>query len=153
MMQPPRIAGGILAAALAAALFFVVVAICALFQGGVMSYFGFEYESIGAFFLFFIMGYLICSPLDFLVEAIPAALFKAGVLKNEGGMAFYTLHTAADALFTAVCLAIVDAFMDSVSASWLALGVSSLALAIVDSWIDYRFMKRMAELGEGRTEG
>lgn len=148
MMQPPRIAGGILATVLAVVLFCVVVAACALFQGGVMSYFYFEYESVGAFFLFFTMGYLICSPLDFAVEAIPAALLKAGVLKNDGGVGFYVLHTVADALFTAACLAVVDAFMDSVSASWLALGISSLALGVVDSWIDYRFMKRMAGLRE-----
>ncbi len=44
------------ATVLAAALFFVVVGICALFQGGVMSYLGFEYESAGAFFLFFLHG-------------------------------------------------------------------------------------------------
>lgn len=118
MMQPPRIAGGILATVLAAALFFVVVGICALFQGGVMSYLGFEYESVGAFFLFFFLGYLICTPFDFIVEAIPVALFKIGVLKNEEGVGFYALHTAADALFTAGCLAVVDAFMDSASASW-----------------------------------
>lgn len=148
MMQPSRIAGGILATLLAAALFFVVAAICALFQGGVMSYLGFEYESVGAFFLFFFLGYLICIPLDFIVEAIPAALFKIGMLKNEAGVGFYALRTAADALFTAGCLAVVDAFMDSVSASWAALVVSSLALAVVDSWIDYRFMKRMAGLRE-----
>ncbi len=148
MMQPPRIAGGILATVLAAALFFVVVGICALFQGGVMSYLGFEYESVGAFFLFFFLGYLICTPFDFIVEAIPVALFKIGVLKNEGGVGFYVLHTAADAFFTAGCLAVVDAFMDSVSASWAALAASSLALAVVDSWIDYRFMKRMAGLRE-----
>lgn len=153
MMQPPRIAGGILATVLAAALFFVVVGICALFQGGVMSYLGFEYESAGAFFLFFFMGYLICTPFDFIVEAIPVALFKIGVLKNEGGVGFYALHTAADALFTAGCLAVVDAFMDSVSASWAALAVSSLALAVVDSWIDYRLMKRLSDAGEMSANG
>lgn len=153
MMQPPRIVGGILATVLAAALFFVVVGICALFQGGVMSYLGFEYESVGAFFLFFFLGYLICTPFDFVVEAIPVALFKIGVLKNEEGVGFYALHTAADALFTAGCLAVIDAFMDSVSAPWAALAVSSLALAVVDSWIDYRFMKRLSDAGEMGADG
>ena len=152
-MQPPRIAGGILATVLAAALFFVVVGICALFQGGVMSYLGFEYESAGAFFLFFFMGYLICTPFDFVVEDNSRSAFQVRRVEKRRGRSFYALHTAADALFTAGCLAVVDAFMDSVSASWAALAVSSLALAVVDSWIDYRFMKRLSDAGEISANG
>lgn len=109
-----------------AVLFLAVVAVIALFGGAVMKWFGFTYDSIGSIVLFFLLATLLSLPLSLLAEALPRVLLRGGGPRWAAMALYLVLDTAA----TALGLALVDVWLDSVAANGRAIAIVSFLLAL-----------------------
>ena len=105
-----------------------IVAIIAYFGGAIMKVFGFEYESPGSIVLFFLIAGIAGFPAEIIARAFPKALLSLEKITARGAK---ILFLVLDTVVTAVTMAIVDYFMDSVSASDISILVISLILAIL----------------------
>ncbi len=113
---------------LIAGIIVAIVAVIAYFGGAIMSVFGFEYVSPGSIVLFFLITAIAGFPAETIAKAFPRALLSLEKITARGAkILFVILDTAA----TAVTMAIVDYFMDSVSASDISILIISLILAIL----------------------
>ena len=65
-----------------AAIVLGIVAVFVLLGGGILKFFGFQYDSKGAFLGFFALYFLISLPCDLLVEGLPKALWALGRLRR-----------------------------------------------------------------------
>lgn len=109
------------------ALFVSMLSVIALLAGAVMKLFGFEYQTVGSIVLFFIIGTVISYPLGLIAGALPKALLFLGKMSKQTAVLLYlVLDTAA----TAVGLSVVDHFMQSVSATDVAIVIVSCILAL-----------------------
>ena len=113
---------------LLAGLIIGIVAVIAYFGGAVMKIFGFEYESPGSIVLFFLITMMVGLPAEIFTGALPKALLSLEKLTLRGAK---ILSVVLDTTATAVTMAIVDYFMDSVSATDLSILVISLILALL----------------------
>ena len=93
-----------------------------------MRIFGFEYESVGSIILFFVVVMAAGFPGEILSSALPRALVASGWSTEKQGIVFYVIL---DTLFSAVSMALADYFMDSVSASDLAILIISFLFAVI----------------------
>ena len=105
-----------------------VVSVIAIFGGFVMCFFGFEYESVGSIILFFLLATIVSYPIGLLAEALPQVLLNEFHRGTVGQARF--LYLLIDTIGTAFGLTIVDMFMNSVSATELAIFVVSFLLAL-----------------------
>jgi len=105
-----------------------VVSVIAIFGGFVMCFFGFEYESVGSIILFFLLATIVSYPIGLLAEALPKVLLNEFHRGTVGQARF--LYLLIDTIGTAFGLTIVDMFMNSVSATELAIFVVSFLLAL-----------------------
>lgn len=113
---------------LIAGIIVAIVAVIAYFGGAIMSVFGFEYVSPGSIVLFFLITAIAGFPAETIAKAFPRALLSLEKITARGAkILFVILDTAA----TAVTMAIVDYFMDSVSASDISILVIGLILALL----------------------
>lgn len=113
---------------LIAGIIVAIVAVIAYFGGAIMSVFGFEYVSPGSIVLFFLITAIAGFPAETIAKAFPRALLSLEKITARGAkILFVILDTAA----TAVTMAIVDYFMDSVSASDISILVVGLILALL----------------------
>ena len=58
------------------ALIIAVLSIFAVFSASIMYWLGFEYESVGSFILYFIIGSFVSYPMNLIAGALPKALLK-----------------------------------------------------------------------------
>ena len=119
-----------------------IVLIISAFGGTIMRLFGFQYDSVGSVVAFFVISGLISYPVDLLTSSFPRALFTAKILGKRGAV---FLRIVLDTLFSAVSMAVVDSFMESVSASDMALLMVCLVFAVADVWMDEREAKEKKE--------
>ena len=105
-----------------------IVSIIAIFGGFVMNFFGFEYESVGSIILFFLLASILSYPIGLIAEALPMVLLNEFHRGTVGQARF--LYLFIDTIGTAIGLTVVDMFMDSVSATELAIFVVSFLLAL-----------------------
>ena len=120
--------GKIIAAVIVLALMIVIISIIAVLGGAVMKIFGLEYDSIWNIIVFFVIMALLSFPAGLVAEALPKVLYKE-FHKLTAGQA-KGLYLVLDTLVTAICMSIVDYFMESVAATDLAILVVAVLLAI-----------------------
>ncbi len=106
-----------------------IVSIIAIFGGFVMYFFGFEYESVGSIILFFLLASILSYPISLIAEALPMVLLNEFHRGTVGQARF--LYLFIDTIATAIGLTVVDLFMDSVSATEIAIFVVSFLLALL----------------------
>ena len=114
-----------------AAIVLGIVAVFVLLGGGILKFFGFQYDSKGAFLGFFALYFLISLPCDLLVEGLPKALWALGRLRRPRLFRFL-LSTAVDVAI----LELIDGWMPSVSVPTVAAVALGCASAYVDLWLD-----------------
>ena len=105
-----------------------IVAMIAYFGGAVMKVFGFEYESPGSIVLFFLFTAIAGFPAETIAKAFPRALLSLEKITVSGAKVLFVIL---DTAVTAVSMAIVDYFMDSVTATDASILVISLILALL----------------------
>lgn len=120
--QDILISVGIFAAAI-----FIIAGACGLVCALFMKPLGFRYESLWDIVVFFFWGSLVAIPISLVAEALPKALYALGKLPRWGAR---LLHLALDAFATGLGLAVVDMFLESVSATDASLWVAGLLLAL-----------------------
>lgn len=124
----PKWLGSLLGGGIIALLIFGVFAAVALVGGNVMELFGFRYDSVDQLLLYFMLGELLSLPLDLLSIALPRALYRLGkVDRRQGNL----LYIPMNALFTMAAFWLADRWMDSVSATGLALCVLGFGAAVI----------------------
>ena len=122
-----ELAGALLGYSVVAIVILAVIAVIAVVGGSIMSFFGFEYESLGSIILFFIIVMIVGFPLEILSSALPAVFAELGRCTEKQAVVLYVLM---DTLFTAVSMAAADYFMDSVSASDLSILVITFLFSL-----------------------
>ena len=105
-----------------------IVAMIAYFGGAVMKVFGFEYESPGSIVLFFPFTAIAGFPAETIAKAFPRALLSLEKITVRGAKVLFVIL---DTAVTAVSMAIVDYFMDSVTATDASILAISLILALL----------------------
>lgn len=107
---------------------FAVSAVCGLVCATLMVPLGFQYRGgIWDIVVFFFWGGLVSIPVSLTAEALPQALYSLGKLPLWGAR---TLYLLLDAFATGLGLAVVDLFMDTVSATDLSLWLAGFLLAL-----------------------
>ena len=92
-----------------------------------MRFFGFQYRSVGSILLLFLLAALLSLPASLFAEALPRVLYFRFRCPKRFAVFLYLVL---DTLATAAGLAIVDYFLDSVSASGTATLAVSFLLAL-----------------------
>ena len=105
-----------------------IVAMIAYFGGAVMKVFGFEYESPGSIVLFFLFTAIAGFPAETIAKAFPRALLSLEKITVRGAKVLFVIL---DTAVTAVSMAIVDYFMDSVTATDASILAISLIWALL----------------------
>ena len=124
-----RLGGKAAGMLLLAALLLAVLSAVGFLGGGIMNFFGFQYDHIGSVILFFILGGLISFPLNAVAEAVPKLLYRRGRMRKVPAAVFcVALDTAA----TAFGLWMADRIMGSVSASGLSVWVAAFVFALFE---------------------
>lgn len=110
-----------------AAAIFIIAGACGLVCALFMKPLGFRYESLWDIVVFFFWGSLVAIPISLVAEALPKALYALGKLPRWGAR---LLYLALDAFATGLGLAVVDMFLESVSATDASLWMAGLLLAL-----------------------
>lgn len=111
------------------AVILVIVSVISIFAGAIMKVFGFEYESVGKIVLFFVISGVISFPAGVIAKALPEVLWELEkITLRSAKILFFIL----DVFSTAIGMAIVDYFMESVSATDLALLIVAVVFALPD---------------------
>ena len=105
-----------------------VVSVFAIFGGFIMQFFGFEYESVGSIIWFFLLASILSYPISLVAEALPMVLLNEFHRGTVGQARF--LYLFMDTIATAIGLTVIDMFVDSVSASEIAVFVISFLFAL-----------------------
>ena len=106
---------------------FAVSAVFGLVCATLMVPLGFQYRGNWDIVVFFFWGGLVSIPVSLTAEALPQALYSLGKLPLWGAR---TLYLLLDAFATGLGLAVVDLFMDTVSATDLSLWLAGFLLAL-----------------------
>lgn len=123
-----KLLGAALGSGIIFLLLFGVFAVIALFSGGLMGLFGFQYDSVGQLLLYFLLGGLLGLPLESFSAALPRALYRLEkVDRRQGNLLYIPLDT----LFTFAAFRLADRWMDSVSATGLSLWILGLGMALL----------------------
>ena len=93
-----------------------------------MRFFGFRYNSVGSVILYFTIVAVVGFPLEIIIKALPKVLKLLLKIDRKIEKALFILM---DTLGTGITMAIVDYFMESVSASDLSILVISFIIAIL----------------------
>ena len=105
-----------------------IISVFAILGGSVMRFFGFRYNSVGSVILYFTIVAVVGFPLEIIIKALSKALNSLLKIDRKIEKILFILM---DTLGTGITMAIVDYFMESVSASDLSIFVTSFILAIL----------------------
>lgn len=105
-----------------------IISVFAILCGGVMRVFGFRYNSVGSVILYFTIVAIVGFPLEIIIKALSKALNSLLKINRKIEK---TLFILMDTIGTGITMAIVDYFIESVSASDLSIFVTSFILAIL----------------------
>ena len=108
------------------ALIIAVLSIFAVFSASIMYWLGFEYESVGSFILYFIIGSFVSYPINLIAGALPKALLKPKKISKSPAIFLYMVL---DTIATFLGFYLVDVSMSSVSSSNISLLVLALIFA------------------------
>ena len=108
------------------ALIIAVLSIFAVFSASIMYWLGFEYESVGSFILYFIIGSFVSYPMNLIAGALPKALLKPKKISKSPAIFLYMVL---DTIATFLGFYLVDVSMSSVSSSNISLLVLALIFA------------------------
>lgn len=109
-------------------LLIAIISIFAILGGGIMRFFGFRYNSVGSVILYFTIVAIVGFPLEIIIKALSKALNSLLKINRKIEK---TLFILMDTLGTGITMAIVDYFIESVSASDLSILVISFIIAIL----------------------
>ena len=109
------------------AIILVILVPIALVGGTIMQWFGFTYVSGGSIILFFIIVAVVGFPVELFAKGLPRALLS---LDKISVMVARILYVVLDTIGTGISMAVVDYYMDSVSATDLSIFVISLVMAL-----------------------
>lgn len=104
-----------------------IISIIAIFCGAIMRIFGFEYDSIRSIILFFILVAVTGFPTETLALALPRALLSVEKITIRAAKILFVIL---DVLSTIITMTVIDYFMESVSASGVAIFVIAILIAI-----------------------
>lgn len=105
-----------------------IISVFAILGGGIMRFFGFRYNSMGSVIFYFTIVAVVGFPLEIIIKALSKALNSLLKIDRKIEKALFILM---DTLGTGITMAIVDYFMESVSASDLSILVVSFIIAIL----------------------
>lgn len=104
-----------------------IVFVIALGGGFIMKIFGFRYESVGKIILFFLIFGIVGFPMEVFAQALPNALLSLNRISLGNAKVLYVFL---DITATTIAMAVVDHFMESVSASLLSILVIAFLFAV-----------------------
>lgn len=104
-----------------------IISIIAILSGGLMSFFGFKYDSIWSIILYFIIVAIIGFPIEILTKVFPKALKSLGRIDIKTEKILFIIL---DMISTSMVMLVVDYFMNSISASGLAILIISFIIAL-----------------------
>lgn len=105
-----------------------IISVFAILGGSVMRFFGFKYNSVGSVILYFTIVAVVGFPLEIIIKALPKVSKLLLKIDRNIEKALFILM---DTLGTGIIMAIVDYFMESVSASDLSILVISFIMSIL----------------------
>ena len=94
-----------------------------------MKLFGFKYQSIGSIILYFVVTGILAFPIEIFVKAIPKVLFSH--FKKISEIEAKIIFVVFDTILSMLMFSLVDYFMNSVSATPIALFVISLVMSLL----------------------
>ena len=105
-----------------------LIALEALVFSGLLRLLGFQYRSLGWLVLYLLISAALGLPLELFTNGLARALFRLGwATRRQANLLFIPL----DALCSAAVFWLVDAFMDSVTATGLSILVLALIFALL----------------------
>ena len=107
----------------------VIVSAVSLLGGSLMKLFGFKYQSIGSIILYFVVTGILAFPIEIFVKAIPKVLFSH--FKKISEIEAKIIFVVFDTILSMLMFSLVDYFMNSVSATPIALFVISLVMSLL----------------------
>ena len=105
-----------------------IFSVIAIFGGGIMKIFGFEYQSVGHVILFFVITGVLSFSTEMLAKGFANALLALNKINIPVAR---VLFVGLDMLSTGLSMYIVDYFMNCVSATPLSIFVISFLFAIL----------------------
>lgn len=111
----------------------LVVGAFVLLGSGILALFGLQYRSVGSLFLFLIVAGIIDVPIDIFFSALPRALVSLGWLSKAWAR---VLKFVCGILLTMLELLVVDWFMDSITATPLAICSVAVCFEVIDVLLD-----------------
>ncbi len=109
-------------------MFFIVVALMAVFGGLIMKPFGFRYQTFWSLILYFTVVAIITLPFDLVIMNVPKTMMKLGKITKVSAMITQFIM---DMLFSCAGFYVADLFMDDVTASLESIFVVSALFAIL----------------------
>jgi hypothetical protein len=91
MKQGKELLSALLASVILTGIVAGIFLLLALLSGAVLETLGIEYDSLGSFFLFFLVYFLYSLPIELLTAGVSGAFWRLGYLKREKGAFFYLL--------------------------------------------------------------
>lgn len=124
-----KYAASIVAIVILVTIIIIIISALGLFSGAVMILFGFQYDSIWNVILFYIIAAIVSFPAGLVAEALPKVLYKEFhiITLRQTKIIYLVLDT----ICTAIGMAVVDFFMESISAPDIAILVASFILALI----------------------
>ena len=105
-----------------------LIALEALVFSGLLRLLGFQYQSLGWLVVYLLASAALGLPLELLTNGLARALFRLGwATRRQANLLFIPLDT----LCSAAVFWLVDAFMDSVTATGLSILVLALIFALL----------------------
>ena len=107
----------------------VIVSAVSLLGGSLMKLFGFKYQAIGSIILYFVVTGILAFPIEIFVKAIPKVLFLH--FKKISEIEAKIIFVVFDTILSMLMFSLVDYFMNSVSATPIAIFVISLVMSLL----------------------
>ena len=111
----------------------LVVGAFVLLGSGILALLGLQYRSVGSLFLFLIAAGILDIPIDIFFSALPRALVSLGWLNETWARVF---KFVCGILLTMLELLVVDWFMDSITATPLAVCGVAVCFEVIDVLLD-----------------
>lgn len=111
----------------------LVVGAFVLLGSGILALLGLQYRSVGSLFLFLIAAGILGIPIDIFFSALPRALVSLGWLNETWARVF---KFVCGILLTMLELLVVDWFMDSITATPLAVCGVAVCFEVIDVLLD-----------------
>ena len=106
----------------------VIISIIAVLGVGIMQVFGFEYTSVKSIIIFFAIVAIVGFPIEILTLSFPKVLLSLDKITIKLAKVLFVILDTISTMFT---MALVDYFMESVSASDMSIFIISFMMALL----------------------